>query len=103
MPNRTKHRRWLIAAVVVGILIAIAGTQLTVFVVPPIGAVPEGVTVVVPRMGGMSFLDSADNWCRRNQGRATPLCRAAILVNVAENVIVRLPYSATLYDWSAGE
>ena len=45
--------------------IVFAATQLTLFVVQPIGAVPEGRTVVIWRLNTMKFVDSADAWCER--------------------------------------
>ena len=79
-------------------------TQLTLFVVQPIGAVPEGRTVVTWRLNTMKFIDSADAWCERQMGGVNLLCRGAVLGKLgAENVIIaRLPYSETLYLWSTG-
>ena len=90
----------------VGVAAAIifAATQLTLFVVQPIGAVPEGRTVVIWRLNTMKFVDSADAWCERQMGGVNLLCRGAVLAKVGNEdfIIARLPYSETLYLWSTG-
>ena len=79
-------------------------TQLTFFVVQPIGVVPEGRTVIIWRLNTMKFIDSADAWCQRQMGSVNLLCRGAILAKLVNEdvIIVRLPYSETLYLWSTG-
>ena len=79
-------------------------TQLTFFVVQPIGVVPEGRTVIIWRLNTMKFVDSADAWCQRQMGSVNLLCRGAILAKLVNEdvIIVRLPYSETLYLWSTG-
>ena len=79
-------------------------TQLTIFVVPPMGAVPDGRTVIILRLNKGEFIDSADAMCKRIQGRVNLLCRAAILGAVAEKskVLLRLPLNETLYLVSTG-
>jgi hypothetical protein len=88
----------------VAALAVLVYTQLTVFVVPPIGAVPEGRTVVILRLNKTEFIDSPDAMCERIQGGVSLLCRGLILGAVAEKptILVRLPYSATLYQISTG-
>ncbi|WP_045217646.1 hypothetical protein, partial [Pseudomonas sp. 21] len=55
----------LVAAAIIAIAIY---TQITIFVVPPIGAVPEGRTVIMLRLNKTNFIDSADAMCERIQG-----------------------------------
>lgn len=89
----------------VAVLLAIGiYTQLTFFVVQPIGAVPEGRTLVILRGSGTKFIDSADAMCDRIQGGVSLLCRGMVLKRVVESatVIARLPYSETLYEISTG-
>jgi hypothetical protein len=80
----------------------IASQFVTIFVIQPIGALPEGRTVVITRLNTMNFIDSADAWCERNLGSVNLLCRAAVMGRVANQstIIMRLPYSATLYEIS---
>lgn len=93
-----------VGAVIFLVLIFLAGTQLTFFVVQPIGAVPEGRTVVMLRTSGTKFVDSADAMCERIQGKVNLLCRGMVLKQVVEKttIIARLPYSETLYEISTG-
>lgn len=102
-PKRSRRRG---VAVLVLLLVVVAGavacTQITLFVVQPIGAVPEGRTVVLKRLEGLRFIDSADAYCEREAGGVSLLCRAAVLGKVAteDNILLRLPYSEALYLWS---
>jgi hypothetical protein len=78
----------------------IAGSQLlTIFVVQPVGAVPEGRTIIITRLTTMNFVDSADAWCERNIGGVSLLCRGAVLARLGEQstILLRLPYSSILY------
>jgi len=81
-------------------LIAVAiYTQITLFVAPPIGAVPEGRTVVMLRLNKTNFIDSPDAMCDRMQGGVSLLCRGMTMAAVVEKtkIIARLPYSDWLY------
>lgn len=77
----------------------VAYGSLTLFVVPPIGALPEGKTVIVLRLENTNFIDSPDAICERLQGGVSLLCRGMALATVANNskILLRLPYSETLY------
>lgn len=88
----------------VAVLVVLVYTQLTVFVVPPIGAIPEGRTVVILRLNKTEFIDSPDAMCERIQGGVSLLCRGLIMGAVAEKstILLRLPYSAALYQVSTG-
>ena len=85
--------------VVVALVVGVALTEITIFVVPPIGAVPEGRTLVISRLGNGHFVDSADAMCERIQGGVSLLCRAMVLGAVVKNttIFLRLPYSESLY------
>jgi hypothetical protein len=60
-------------------------TQITIFAVPPIGAVPEGRTVIM-------------------QGYVNLICRGMTMGAVvnATTILARLPYSETIYKISTG-
>jgi hypothetical protein len=99
------NKVWAIAAAIgVGAAALIASTQVTFFVIQPIGAVPDGRTLLISRLTSMQFIDSADAWCERRMGKVNLLCRAAVIARVAQeaDVLLRLPYSETLYLWSTG-
>lgn len=74
----------------------------SIFVVQPIGAVPQGVTIVMIRTMNLKFIDSADAFCERTQSKVNLICRMLALGTVASNAVIvaRLPYSETLYLWS---
>ncbi|MBI6851560.1 hypothetical protein AAIM60_08215 [Pseudomonas lijiangensis] len=91
----------------VGVLVVLAVviyTQITIFVVPPIGAVPEGRTVVIRRLNKTNFIDSPDAMCDRIQGGVNLLCRGFAMAAVVKNteILARLPYSDSLYLLSTG-
>ena len=101
--GRTRGR-WLVAGLVVVVLAAIVYLQVTVFVVQPMGALPEGRTVVMSRLNTTKFIDSADAMCLRIQDGVNLLCRGMVLGKILENatIYLRLPYSRTLYLISTG-
>src|SRR5262245_34638501 len=81
----------------------IASRAITVFVVQPIGAVPEGGTLIIDRRTTTTFMDSADAWCARIVGGVNLLCRAGALAGIGKGTVyARLPYSNTLYLISTG-
>jgi hypothetical protein len=98
------RRRKLIFLLVGIVLLILVYTQFTLFVVQPIGAIPEGRTLLILRTGKLHFIDSGDGLCEREMGGVSLLCRMATLAQVVQNsyVIVRLPYSETLYLISTG-
>jgi len=98
----TKNK-WIFAGACVAILLA-ASTQITFFLVPPIGAIPEGKTIIITRLNKTQFIDSADAMCERMQGGVSIMCRGITLAAVASKatIIARLPYSSTLYEISTG-
>jgi hypothetical protein len=55
----------------------------TIFVVQPIGALPDGRTLLVSRQGQLQFVDSADAMCERTQGGVSLFCRMAALARVS--------------------
>ena len=84
------------------ILLIVSYTQLTFFVIQPIGAVPKGKTVVMLRLNKTNFIDSADAMCTRETKSVNLLCRGmmmGVVLNKA-TILVKLPYSKVLYDIS---
>jgi hypothetical protein len=92
-------KRKVILLVVFAAFMIVVYTQVTFFVIQPIGALPEGRTLVIWRTGKLKFIDSADGICARESNGVSLLCRIAVIGMVAQNstVIARLPYSETLY------
>lgn len=93
-----------IAALVIAALLFAASTQVTFFVIQPIGALPDGKTLLILRSSKTQFIDSADALCHRETGSVNLLCRAAMLGAVGTNstILLRLPYSQILYSISTG-
>ena len=85
--------------VVLALILLIFYTQFTLFVIQPIGAIPEGRTLLISRLNKGEFIDSADAMCERIQGGVSLFCRLAALGAVGKNATVyaRLPHSETLY------
>ena len=93
-----------IALVIAAVLMVVIYTQITIFVVPPIGALPEGRTVIITRLNKTEFIDSPDGMCERIQGGVSLLCRGMVMGAVIEKstILLRLPYSSWLYSISTG-
>ncbi len=93
-----------IAFVIAAVLMIVIYTQITIFVIPPIGALPEGKTVIITRLNKTEFIDSPDGMCERIQGGVSLLCRGMVMGAVIEKstILLRLPYSAWLYSISTG-
>lgn len=96
-------KKFVIVGAIVMLALA-AYTQLTIFTVAPIEAVPEGTTVVMLRLNSTQFIDSADATCVRIQGKVDFLCRGAVIAAVLNGarIVTRLPYSEPLYLISTG-
>jgi hypothetical protein len=94
----------LVALVSIAILTIAACTQITIFVIPPIGAIPEGKTVIMGRLNKTEFIDSPDGMCERIQGGVSLLCRGVVLGAVIDKatILARLPYNSWLYSISTG-
>ena len=99
------RRRTVVGVCLVLLVVGvIASTQFTLFVIPPIGAVPEGRTVLISRTTATHFVDSPDAVCERIQGGVSLLCRGLVMGQVvqASTIYARMPYSRTLYLLSTG-
>lgn len=78
-------------------------TQLTIFIIPPIGLIPQGRTLLIWRLESLNFIDSPEGWCEREMGGVSLLCRGAVLGRVADaRILLNLPYGETLHRWSTG-
>jgi len=88
----------------VAILVIVAYTQVTLFVIQPVGAVPKGKTIVMFRLNKTKFIDSADAMCVRETGSLNLLCRGMMMGTVLDKatILTKLPYSETLYSISTG-
>ena len=92
----------LLLLVVVAVLVLVI-SQLGVYTIQPIGALPEGVTAIVRRAPGEPFFSSPDSMCLKVQGYVSLLCRAAALAEApVDRIVVRLPYMEWAYLMSTG-
>ncbi len=77
-----------------------------VFTIQPIGAIPEGVTLIYhSRNPEMPFFSSPDGLCLDAQGSVSLFCRGAAISAASEltdRIIVRLPYMRWAYLRSTG-
>lgn len=94
----------LLALLITAVLAILTYTQITIFVIPPIGALPEGKTIIITRFNQTDFIDSPDGMCNRIQGGVSLLCRGMVMGAVIEKstILLRLPYSSWLYGISTG-
>lgn len=111
-------RKALMTAVaVLALVVAVAVTQVGVFVVPagativgiqPVSSLPEspapGTVYIVTRGADMRFVDSADAICRREFFQSDEGCRGLVRnwVMRETRVLAELPYSETLWRLAAG-
>ena len=88
----------VVVLVIIAVTIVLMYTQLTLFVIPPIGALPEGRTVIITRLNKTEFIDSPDAMCERIQGGVSLLCRGMVMGAIVEKatILARLPYSSWL-------
>lgn len=95
-------KKLIISLAILSVIIAIGLTQITLFVVQPLGMIPEGKTLVILKLNKMNFIDSADGMCEREMGGVNLFCRGAMLATVTKNskILLRLPYNETLYGIS---
>ena len=89
--------------------VALIGFRLLcgVFVIQPLGAIPNCTTIVYWRNGlNVPFVASADGILAESGSGVSLLGRGLVLGAIAEPInereILRLPYSETLYLWSTG-
>lgn len=97
-------KKTTVGLVILVVTTVVCYTQLTLFVIPPIGAIPEGQTTIIMRLNKTKFIDSPDAMCERMQGGVSLLCRGMTLAAVGKNATIlgRFPYSAWLYSISTG-
>ncbi len=73
-----------------------------IFVIQPIGAVPDGTSIVYWRSGlNLPFIASADGLLAESGAGVSLLGRGLVIAKLAEPIlereVFRLPYSETLY------
>lgn len=107
-PSATKKSKK--APIIIGIVVVFIIVWMLVrpgiFTIQPIGAMPEGITIVYhSRNPEMSFFSSPDSMCLEMQGSVSLLCRGMAISasdELADRIILRLPYSHWAYLRSTG-
>ena len=107
--NERKRRRGCLIIVIVLFVLSLAFWFLVrpgVFTIQPIGAIPEGITVIYhSRNPQMPFFSSPDGLCLEIQGSVSLMCRMASIgaaEEIIDRVIIRLPYIEMAYLLSTG-
>lgn len=95
---------WLMLCAGVPAALILVASQISIFVIQPIGALPEGKTLIISRMTNTKFIDSADAICERTQGGVSLFCRIGAMGGTLKNakIYMRLPYMEWLYLASTG-
>ena len=102
--RRPRRGRNVFAIVLISVALLVGYFMTSIYTVQPIGALPNGATVIVWRTEGAPFFDSPDATCLRRVGGVSLLCRAVALGNgpVLRYKIVSLPYMEWAYLLSTG-
>ena len=94
--------------IILGVLVLMAGYfSFGLFVIQPIGMVPEGTTILYFRLGmNIPFVASADGLLKDKEAGVSLMGRVVVLGAVASTLkdrkIIAMPYSKTLYLISTG-
>jgi len=104
--KKNSNKSFIIIGLIAVVLLIIVFTT-GFFVVQPIGAVPEGVTVWYFRPGlDLGFIESADGILLERMGKVSLLGRATVMSDVITLIegrtIVKLPYLKFMYKISTG-
>ena len=102
-PRKKNRSVWVLLAVVILAWVLI---RPGVFTIQPIGALPEGITLIYHGRGSeMPFFSSPDGLCLQMQGSVSLFCRAGALsaaTELKDRIILRMPYSHWAYLRSTG-
>lgn len=102
-PKKKRSLRSCLSWLVVLAAIAFAWLFCGVFTIQPIGALPQGATLIIWRGSTRPFFDSPDKLCIDIQGGVSLLCRGAALNALKANqIVVSLPYMEWAYLISTG-
>ena len=102
-PRKKEYTFWVMVASVLLVWIFV---RPGIFTVQPIGALPDGITIVYYGRGSeMPLFSSPDGLCLQTQGEVSLFCRMAALnavTKLTDRIILRLPYSHWAYLRSTG-
>lgn len=97
-----KRNTSLLSLVLLGFVLYVAYTQFTLFVILPIEDRSAGETLVINRLEGHHFVESADAICNRTRHEVSLLCRGEVVAEIRKSarIFLTLPFSERLYLWS---
>lgn len=99
----TSAQKWLVPAGIVLVVLIGFRAFCGFYTIQPIGAMPEGKTLVVWRNSGEPFFNSPDALCLERMGGVSLFCRAmAVGQAPIDRIVVRLPYMRSAYLASTG-
>ncbi len=102
-PRRGTSWGWILFALLIFGAGAFVYTQMGVYAIQPIGALPDGATILYWRSPGEPFFDSPDATCLRIQDGVSLLCRMTAMVRApVDRIVLRLPYQEWAYLASTG-
>lgn len=82
-------------------LVAIAIPNISFFSIQPIGALPEGKTIIILRGQDGQLFDSPDAICLRKMGGVSIMCRLVAFGTLKDaTILARLPYQEWAYHLS---
>jgi hypothetical protein len=99
---KSKARRWL-SIVLLIVIILVIYLKVGFYTIQPIGAFPDGATLIVWRHGGEPFFNSPDATSLRVTGSVSLLSRGMALGQAPiDRIIMKLPYWEFAYTRSTG-
>lgn len=80
------------------IVLVVTYVEVGFYTIQPLGALPQGITLIVWRHGDEPFFNSPDAMSLKKTGKVSLLSRGVALANgPADRIIVRLPYVRSFY------
>ena len=104
MEKKKKGKRLGCVTTIILVLICFAFlySYIGLFVIQPIGAIPDGVTIVYKRWGtSIDFVESPDGLSKKIRGNVSLLTRmialSSFMKSRKDDILFRLPYFESLY------
>ena len=106
LPSEVRQRRNWAKVIAVGLLLTfmlVVALKMGFYTIQPIGALPEGRTLIVWRDSGEPLFNSPDAMCMDRVGEVSLLCRGVALTAApVDRIVLRLPYMDWAYLLSTG-
>jgi hypothetical protein len=100
-PEKSKTK--IVVAIVIFLLLLILISQMGFYSIQPIGALPDGATLLIWRKSSEPFFNSPDAVCLKIQQGVSLLCRGLVMGQAPiDRIILRLPYMDWAYLFSTG-